>query len=68
MGYLSRRRGGSEPGEHPGLRRAGVLCKAGGGSEAPGVLNAVEGYDIFGGVVLDESDLKENANGLLKLD
>ena len=43
MGYLPRRRGGSEPGEHPGLRCAGVLCKAGGGFEAPGILRYMVG-------------------------
>ena len=37
-GHLPWRRGGSEPGEYPELRRAGVLCEAGGGFEAPGVL------------------------------
>ena len=37
-GHLPRGRGGSEPGEHPGLRCAGVLCKAGGGFEAERVL------------------------------
>ena len=38
-GHLPRGRGGPEPGEHPGLRCAGVLCKAGGGFEEPGVLS-----------------------------
>ena len=38
-GHLPRGRGGSEPGEHLGLRCAGVLCKTGGRFEAPGVLS-----------------------------
>lgn len=42
-GHLPRRRGGFEPGEHPGLRCAGVLCKTGGGFEAPGVLRYMVG-------------------------
>ena len=41
-GDLPWRRGGSEPGEYPGLRRAGVLCKAGGRFETPRVLRYIK--------------------------